>query len=108
MSQLLPLAGAPAAASALGAAPPTPLRILGVVAFYWAVSLSVVFLNKSILSMPDFQFPIFVTWYQLLVALFLLFAAGHLGKLSVPPPTTPPLPCLPSCSPPSAGDGERE
>lgn len=53
-----------------------------VVAFYWLVSLSVVFLNKLILSSSEFKFPypIMVTLYQLVVALVLLVTSGHLGK----------------------------
>ncbi|KAK9728073.1 hypothetical protein K7432_001325 [Basidiobolus ranarum] len=56
--------------------------IFAVVAFYWAASLSVVFLNKYILSSPDYKFsyPLFVTWYQLVVALVLLIVWGQLGK----------------------------
>ncbi|KAH8556541.1 hypothetical protein BGW37DRAFT_416824, partial [Umbelopsis sp. PMI_123] len=42
-----------------------------VVLFYFVISLSVVFLNKIILSSTkyDFPYPLFVTWFQLLVAL---------------------------------------
>ncbi|ORX86790.1 hypothetical protein K493DRAFT_268866 [Basidiobolus meristosporus CBS 931.73] len=56
--------------------------IFAVVAFYWVASLSVVFLNKYILSSSEFKFayPLFVTWYQLIVALVLLVTWGHLGK----------------------------
>jgi len=53
-----------------------------VVAFYWAVSLSVVFLNKYIFNTSEYKFPypLFVTWYQLVVALLLLVICGALGK----------------------------
>ncbi|ORY05212.1 hypothetical protein K493DRAFT_252836 [Basidiobolus meristosporus CBS 931.73] len=56
--------------------------IFAVVAFYWFSSLSVVFLNKYILSSPEYKFsyPLFVTWYQLVVALVLLVVWGQLGK----------------------------
>ncbi|KAI9029361.1 triose-phosphate transporter family-domain-containing protein [Hyaloraphidium curvatum] len=66
--------------------------IASVVAFYWVSSLAVVFLNKFILSYGDYKFPypLFVTWYQLAVALLLLLVWGHLGKsytaLSLVPP----------------------
>ncbi|KAI3632521.1 hypothetical protein MIR68_009627 [Amoeboaphelidium protococcarum] len=69
------------------------MLILSVVAFYWAVSLSVVFLNKYIFSSSEYKFPypLLVTWYQLIVALVLLVACGYLGQrgvksLSVVPP----------------------
>lgn len=60
----------------------SPTVILSVVAFYWAVSLSVVFLNKYILSVSEykFPFPLFVTWYQLVVALAILIVWGTLGQ----------------------------
>jgi GDP-fucose transporter C1 len=59
---------------------PTTL-IAAVVGFYFAISLSVVFLNKIILSgSSDFPYALFVTWYQLLVALVLLLIWAQLGK----------------------------
>ena len=53
-----------------------------VVAFYWMVSLSVVFLNKWILSSSEYKFPypLIVTLYQLVVALGLLVGCGHFGQ----------------------------
>jgi len=68
------------------------LTITMVVIFYWVISLSIVFLNKYILSVSEFKFPypLFVTWYQLLVALVLLVFFGELGKrisfFSIVPP----------------------
>jgi GDP-fucose transporter C1 len=55
--------------------------ILGVVAFYWAASLALVFLNKFILSVSEYKFPypLFVTWFQLVVALLILLVWGGLG-----------------------------
>ncbi|PKC62004.1 hypothetical protein RhiirA1_424297 [Rhizophagus irregularis] len=60
----------------------SPTIILLVVAFYWAASLSVVFLNKYILSVSEykFPFPLFVTWYQLVVAFVILLVWGTLGQ----------------------------
>ncbi|KAF0391078.1 triose-phosphate transporter family-domain-containing protein [Gigaspora margarita] len=63
-----------------------------VVAFYWIVSLAVVFLNKFILSSSEYKFsyPLFVTWFQLVVALLVLLIWGTLGRkfktLSLIPP----------------------
>ncbi|KAF9935114.1 hypothetical protein FBU30_007493 [Linnemannia zychae] len=66
--------------------------IISAIAFYWVASLSVVFLNKTILSGSEFRFPypLTVTLYQLIVALVLLVVCGQLGKRhrlfgSVPP-----------------------
>ncbi|KAG0308279.1 hypothetical protein BGZ98_008450 [Dissophora globulifera] len=64
-------------------APQHPLSlIISAIAFYWVASLSVVFLNKTILSGSEFKFPypLFVTLFQLIVALVLLIVSGHLGK----------------------------
>ncbi|RHZ88047.1 hypothetical protein Glove_26g155 [Diversispora epigaea] len=68
------------------------VRIFSVVAFYWVASLAVVFLNKFILSTSEykFPFPLFVTWFQLIVALIILMICGALGQsfktFSVIPP----------------------
>jgi len=49
-----------------------------VIGFYWVCSMSVVFLNKYIFTYADYEFPfpLFVTWYQFLVALVLLIITG--------------------------------
>ncbi|KAF9960034.1 hypothetical protein BGZ72_008111 [Mortierella alpina] len=74
-------------------APQHPVSlIVSAIAFYWVASLSVVFLNKTILSGSEFKFPypLFVTLFQLVVALALLLVCGQLGKrnrlLSMIPP----------------------
>ncbi|OAD75793.1 hypothetical protein PHYBLDRAFT_110377 [Phycomyces blakesleeanus NRRL 1555(-)] len=54
--------------------------IIAVVSFYFVISLSVVFLNKIIMTGSDFPYALFVTWYQLVVALVLLLIWAHLGK----------------------------
>ncbi|KAF7729525.1 hypothetical protein EC973_004199 [Apophysomyces ossiformis] len=54
--------------------------IVAVVTFYFIISLSVVFLNKYIMDGMQFKFALFVTWYQLVVALVLLLIWAHLGK----------------------------
>ncbi|GAA5797106.1 hypothetical protein HPULCUR_002485 [Helicostylum pulchrum] len=55
--------------------------IAAVVSFYFVISLSVVFLNKIIMSgSSDFPYALFVTWYQLVVALILLLIWASLGK----------------------------
>lgn len=59
-----------------------PALVAVVVAFYFMISLAVVFLNKLILSSSEYKFPypLFVTWFQLLVALGLLIAWAYLGQ----------------------------
>ncbi|KAM3580288.1 hypothetical protein VKS41_007524 [Umbelopsis sp. WA50703] len=59
-----------------------PALVATVVAFYFVISLAVVFLNKFILSSSEYKFPypLFVTWFQLLVALGLLVTWAFLGK----------------------------
>jgi GDP-fucose transporter C1 len=53
-----------------------------VVAFYFAISLSVVFLNKFLLSSTKYEFPypLFITWFQLVVALVILLVSSEFGK----------------------------
>jgi len=61
-----------------------------VITFYWVCSMSVVFLNKYIFSYADYEFPfpLFVTWYQFIVALVLLIITGYskLKIFSIVPP----------------------
>ncbi|KAG0171368.1 hypothetical protein DFQ30_001123 [Apophysomyces sp. BC1015] len=59
--------------------------IVAVVSFYFVISLSVVFLNKYIMDALEFPYALFVTWYQLVVALVLLLIWAHLGKTIIPP-----------------------
>lgn len=51
---------------------------LRVVSFYWVVSMGLVFLNKYVM-MSTFPFPLFITWVQLVVSLFMGAVLGHLG-----------------------------
>lgn len=50
--------------------------IAGVVALYWFVSIAMVFLNKHLLSGVSMDAPIFVTWFQCVVAVVFCFVAG--------------------------------
>lgn len=54
-------------------------RTIAVVGFYFFVSILLVFLNKYILA-PEFEFPIFLTWIQLVIALGCIWGLGELGK----------------------------
>lgn len=57
------------------------VRIASVVALYWIISISMVFLNKYLLSSPDLKLeaPLFVTWFQCVVCLVCLFLLSFLG-----------------------------
>ncbi len=45
-------------------------KIAAVIALYWVISISMVFLNKYLLSSPELKLdaPLFITWFQCLVA----------------------------------------
>ena len=57
-------------------------RIAGVVALYWFVSITLVFLNKKLLSgSSTFSAPLFVTWFQCVVTVCLLYLLQALFRL---------------------------
>ena len=57
-------------------------RITGVVALYWFVSITLVFLNKKLLSgSSTFSAPLFVTWFQCVVTVGLLYLLQALFSL---------------------------
>jgi GDP-fucose transporter C1 len=56
------------------------VTITAVIAFYFIISLSMVFLNKLVLSNLNFDFPLFMTWFQLVVALACIYIAGYAGQ----------------------------
>ncbi len=62
----------------------TSAHIASVVALYWAVSISMVYLNKFLLSNPDASIPapLFVTWFQCVVTVIICDSLGRLGTLA--------------------------
>uniref|UniRef100_A0A1I8H740 TPT domain-containing protein n=1 Tax=Macrostomum lignano TaxID=282301 RepID=A0A1I8H740_9PLAT len=58
-------------------------RIFAVVVAYWVVSISLVFLNKYLLSSDELKLdaPYFVTWFQCLVSLVLCYLLAGLAHL---------------------------
>jgi GDP-fucose transporter C1 len=68
-------------------------HIFLVVCAYWVVSISMVYLNKFLLSRPDASIPapLFVTWYQCSVTCFICDMLGRIGAYtrSSPPSTKP-------------------
>lgn len=62
------------------------LNIAAAVAFYWVVSISMVFANKTLLGSPDLKTaPLFITWLQCVVTVLFCYVAGLLKVLNVPP-----------------------
>jgi len=57
------------------------LKIFFVVCAYWSVSISLVFLNKYLLSSKDLKLdaPMFITWYQCVTSLFVIFLLSLIG-----------------------------
>ncbi|KAK6176697.1 hypothetical protein SNE40_014947 [Patella caerulea] len=68
------------------------LKIAAVVAFYWTISISMVFLNKYLLSSKDLKLnaPFFITWFQCVVSVLLIaffsFLAGIIPNIVKVPP----------------------
>jgi GDP-fucose transporter C1 len=58
------------------------IKIATVVTAYWVVSISMVFLNKYLLSSEDVKLeaPIFITWYQCVVAVAVCYMLGWLSQ----------------------------
>ncbi|GMR39543.1 hypothetical protein PMAYCL1PPCAC_09738 [Pristionchus mayeri] len=58
-------------------------QIVAAVSSYWIFSIALVFLNKYILSDPTLKLdaPIFVAWYQCVVAVALCFSLSWLSKM---------------------------
>ena len=58
--------------------------VLSVVATYWVVSISMVYLNKMLLSNPDASIPapMFVTWYQCVLTCMICAFLGNRGESS--------------------------
>ena len=56
--------------------------IATVIASYWVVSISMVYLNKILLSNPEMSIPapLFVTWYQCVVTCIVCVVLGNMGE----------------------------
>lgn len=56
------------------------------VAFYWFISIAMVFINKALLSDPvgRIDAPLFITWFQCVVTVAGVFIMGELGVANVP------------------------
>jgi len=81
-------AAPPSAASAAAAASLAKdmSNIFWAVGFYWVISISMVFVNKTLLSSPTGKIdaPFFITWYQCLVTVVVVYAMGQAGVADVP------------------------
>jgi len=62
------------------------VRIAMVVAFYFFVSITLVFVNKLLLSNDTLSVPapLFVTWFQCVVTVLICWALGKAGKTATP------------------------
>ncbi|RYY85010.1 hypothetical protein EON63_08135 [archaeon] len=71
---------------------PTHLHVVSVVAAYWVVSISMVYLNKILLSndQTSITAPLFVTWYA--KSAYILYIPVYLTITPYPP--SPPLSLL--------------
>lgn len=58
--------------------------IASVVALYWFVSISMVYLNKVLMSSEGISIgaPLFVTWFQCIVTALICYVAGEVGERS--------------------------
>ena len=58
------------------------MYIASVVATYWVVSISMVYLNKILMSNEGISIPapLFVTWYQCIVTVIICWIAGLCGQ----------------------------
>nr|CAB3266238.1 GDP-fucose transporter 1 [Phallusia mammillata] len=58
------------------------MRVVGVVALYWSVSISLVFLNKYLLKSDDLKLnaPLFVTWFQCVVTVGLCYLCSYIAS----------------------------
>lgn len=59
-------------------------KIVLSIAFYFVVSISLVFLNKYVMKGYNFPYPIFVTWYQQIVSLASLFVCSKVCSYFLP------------------------
>lgn len=60
---------------------PEQTYIASVVATYWFVSISMVYLNKALMSSASVSIPapLFVTWFQCVVTAFICYVCGEVG-----------------------------
>ena len=56
--------------------------IAAVVATYWFVSISMVYLNKALMSGENVSIPapLFVTWFQCVITALICWVAGEVGN----------------------------
>lgn len=58
------------------------MYVFWVITAYWVVSISMVYLNKLLLSNPEASItaPLFVTWYQCVITCVICYILGHIGE----------------------------
>jgi len=61
------------------------LRIAGVVASYFIISIALVFVNKVLLTPgTSIPAPLFVTWFQCVITVGICYICGELGRNAAP------------------------
>ena len=55
--------------------------VVAAVSFYFVTSLSTVLFNKIIMSNYEFPYPLFISWFQFVVALFCIGIMSFVGSL---------------------------
>ena len=66
----------------MSSSPNTTVYIAGVITTYWVVSISMVYLNKILLSNQDASIsaPLFVTWFQCVLTCVICIVLGNMGE----------------------------
>jgi len=61
---------------------PEQVKIAKVVAAYWFISISMVYLNKILMSSDTVSInaPLFVTWYQCVITCVICYVCGVMGE----------------------------
>lgn len=63
----------------------SPVQIFQAVAGYWVISISMVFINKTLLSGENkIDAPFFITWYQCVCTVIACYALGEVSAVPVP------------------------
>lgn len=65
--------------------PSTPAQIAGAVSGYWIISISMVFINKTLLSGDNkIDAPLFITWYQCVCTVVACYFLGEMNVANIP------------------------
>ncbi|EGC39272.1 hypothetical protein DICPUDRAFT_27239 [Dictyostelium purpureum] len=54
--------------------------IASVIAFYFVISITLVFLNKTLMSDFNFEYPLFITWYQQIISFISIYIMTNISS----------------------------